>query len=422
MADWFKRFFLSLFSAKWVKESVRYGFGNILLTGFLSVAFIFVGIFLGGTVPFFAYYNKAEEFRDFLYNAFIEQGEGISVTVDGGAAITSGGKDVLINTFTDQADRAAYGINGYNLIVDSRNVASVYDDFTAYYKSADGSKEITCEEYLELSDKEKSGYGFAVRYSGREKEVDAADVAEYSEYFGSLPDGSSKTQFDELIEGRSDMSEREFNNSLYALYVKDCYPEMLVTVGENVPTLRNYYYGLTVGAGGYYCLFGDMQAASFNSYGNNTVVFGGVYRSGNGVNTAGLDGERARGAVDGFIKHSFYDGLSTSFVLELLNALWVIVITELIIAGAMFLCYGVGRLKKSETFSTFAKSAKAVASYAHAAAFFSALAAFCTGFALSGAAVTVAAYACFASILVIRTLTLVLTEGKTEATDKLQKD
>lgn len=423
MAEWFKRFFLSLFSAKRAKESVRYGFGNILLTGFLSVVFIFLGIFIGGTVPFFAYYNGAESFRGFLYNAFIEQGEGISVTVENGASITSGGKQVLINTFTDEGDRAAYRLNGYELIVDSRNVASVYDDFTPYCVSADGSREITYENYLNLSGSEKANYVFAVRYSGREKQVTAEDAAKYAEYLNSLPDGNEKTQYTELIGNKAEMSAKQFNDSLYALYVKSYYPDMLKTVGESVPTLRNYYYRLAAGAGsGYYCLFGDMQAASFASYNGNTVVFGGVYRPGNNFNAAGLDGERAREAVDEFIKDSFYDGISTSFVLELLNCLQVIAITELLIVGAMLLCFGVGKLKKSETCPTFAKSAKLVSSYAHAAAFFSALAAFGTGFIFSGAAVTVTAYACFAAILVARTLFLLLTENKTETSDKLQKD
>ena len=141
--SWVKRFFLSLFSAEQAEESVRYGFGNILLTGVLSVAFIFLGIFVGGNVPFFAFYGGADEFRGFLYNAFIEQGDGITVAIDGGAAITSGGKDVLINTFSDENDRAAYLVNGYHLIVDSRNVASVYDDFTAYCKNTSDGTEIT---------------------------------------------------------------------------------------------------------------------------------------------------------------------------------------------------------------------------------------------------------------------------------------
>lgn len=419
---WFKRFFLSLFSAKWARESVRYGFGNILLTGFLSVVFIFLGVFFGRTVPFAAYYNGAGEFREFLYNAFIYQGNGISVTVNGGAIITSGGEDVLINTFTDENDRKEYSLNGYNLIVDSRNVASVYDDFTAYCKNYDGNKEISYDEYLSLGEKEKSDYFFGVRYSGREKQITAEDVVQYTEYFNGLSDGNAKSQYTELTDKKAQMTEEEYKNSLYSLYVNCYYPDMLKTVGESVPTLRNYYYGLTLNSeGGYYCLFGDMQTASFSTYNNNTVLFGGVYRPENGLDVSGLDGDTARQNVDRFIKNSFYGGLSTSFVFELLNSLWLIVATELILAGAMVLCLSVGRLKKSELCNTFGKSAKLVASYAHTAAFFSALTTFCIGFIFSGTAVTVSAYVLYGAILVARTLTLLLTENREKGTNNSDK-
>lgn len=422
MSEWFKRFFLSLFSAKYAKESVRNGFGNILLTAVLSVVFIFLGIFFGGTAPFFAHYNGAEDFRGFLYNAFIEQDGGITVTVEDGVDISVGGEKALINTFTDENDAKKYGVNGYHLIVDSRNVASVYDDFTAYCTDADGN-EITYEEYLGLGEKEKYGYRFAVRYSGNEKIITAEDVAEYTAYFNSLPDGDAKTQYNELADKKAETTAEEYNRSLYALYVKNYYPDMLQTVGENVPTLRSYYYGLTTGAErGYYCLFGDLQAGAFGSYNGNTVVFGGVYRAGNGVNASGLDEAQARGAVDKFIKNSFYGGLATSLVFELLNSVTLIVVTELIVVGAMLLCFAVGKLKKSELCASFAKSAKLVASYAHAAALFAALTAICAGFVFSGTAVTVTAYAVFAAILIARTLTLALGGNKTETADNLRKE
>ena len=166
MLNWLKRFTLSLFSDSQAKESVRYGFGGILLSSVLALIFLFLGVFAGKTVPFGAYYGGADDFRGFIYNALIgsDTAEPISVTVkDGKAEVTSGGKAVLINTFTEEDDRQKYSVNGYQLIVDSREVADIYDDFEAYCIDKDGGEEITYEEYLKLDAQNKKQYRFAVR-------------------------------------------------------------------------------------------------------------------------------------------------------------------------------------------------------------------------------------------------------------------
>ncbi|MDE5667545.1 MAG: hypothetical protein K2I29_04830, partial [Clostridia bacterium] len=365
----------------------------------------------------FSYYNGAEEFRGFLYAAFIGSGTGITVAVtDESAEITADGKDVLINTFTDENDEALYSAYGYHLIVDSRKVASVYDDFYAYCKSVNGGQEISYGEYLQLSDNEKTNYRFAVRYSGKQKVFGEQDIDEYTAYFGSLPEGDAKNEYKALVDKKQEISVEEFNDALYVLYVKNYYPDMLNVVGESVPTLRNYYYGLTRRSQDkYLCLFGDMLTAAFGSYNGNVLTYGGVYRQGQGLDIAGLNEEQARAEVDGFVKDVYYSGLSTALVLETLNCLFQIVIVEFIIVGCMLLCFALGKLKKTEFCNTFGRSAKAVASYAHIAAFFSALAAFCIGFAFSGAAVSIAAYVVFATVLIVRTLILVLFDkNKTE--------
>ncbi|MDE6373364.1 MAG: hypothetical protein K2L72_02600 [Clostridia bacterium] len=375
MIGWLKRFTLSLFSDKHAKESARFGFGNILLTSFLAVAFIFLGIFAGEIAPFASYYNGAEDFRGFLYNAF----ENISVTVsDGSAEITSDGDTVDINTLSDGGDAAAYAVNGYHLFVNSASVASAFDDFDAYCVKTDGGAEIDYEAYLSLPESERKNYRFAVRYSGKIKVVTEDEADAYREYLVALNDEEINSKLEDA-EGGEDYAE-----SVYALYVQNYYPDMRAATGETVPTLRTYYYRRTLETDGrYLCLFGDMIIASFTSYNGNRVTFGGTYKSGND-----LAGGNQK-AVDGFIKNCFYDSASTLFVFDLLNSVTVIAVSELIAVAVMLLGFAACKLMKRGACLKFADSARIVASYVHIAALISAVVTLCLYFCLGGNAITI---------------------------------
>ena len=374
------------------------------MTCFLAVVFLFLGIFAGGTAPFASYYNGAQDFRGFLYNAF----EDISVTVtDGAAVITSKGEAVSIDTVSDGGDGAAYSVNGYHLFVNSASVASEFDDFYAYCVKTDGG-EIDYEEYLSLPESERKAYRFAVRYSGKIKDVEK-DAALYKAYLEGLDDEEIDSQLKEA-EGKED-----YAKTVYSLYVKEYYPDMPDATGEAVPTLRNYYYRQTFGTDGkYLCLFGDMIIASFVSYNGNRVSFGGMYKAGNNLTDGGNPD-----AVDEFIKHCFYDGASTMFVIELMGSITVIAIGELTVVVVMLLAFAVCRIKKRGACLKFADSARIVGSYVHVAALISAVLTLCLSFAFSGVAVSVIAYVSFALILIVRTAVLLirdkqLPEGQSE--------
>lgn len=394
MAGWFKRFTLSLFSDNQAKESVKFGFGNILLTSFLAAVFMFFGIFAGKTVPFACYYDNAEEFRSFLYKAF---SDGINITLsDGNADIKCGGKSVDINTLSNEAD-AGYSVNGYHLFVNSADVLESYDDFYAYCTSDDG-KEIDYEEYLSLDENARKNYTFAVRYTGKIKNINSEDVSGYIAYLNGLNDEKINSQLNDIEENDAD--------AVYRLYVQTYYPKLQSLTGEAVPTLRTYYYLQTLKTDGkYMCLFGDMMVVSFRTDTGATVSNGGTYKEGNGLE----DGSNPS-SVDSFIKNTFYDGASTALLVDLLNCIPVLALTELIILSAMLLSFAVCRLRKRGIGLKFADSARLTASYAHTGALLSALVTLCLSFLINGTAVSITAYVSFAVIMVIRTLILLLRE------------
>ncbi|MDE6504264.1 MAG: hypothetical protein K2L42_00145 [Clostridia bacterium] len=416
--NWLKIFTLSLFSDTHAKASINRGFANILLTSVLAVLFLFLGIFAGKTLTFFAYYGGAEDFREFAYNAFIGSEKAAPITVkikDGKADITSSGGDVLINTFVNESDKNVYEVNGYHFIADSRNVSSVYDDFEAYCVKNGTSEKISYEDYLKLNESEKQTYRFAVCYTGKQKQITDTDAAEYKNYLITLNDEAINSKLKELEDKKQELSAESYNGSVYELYVNSYYPDISYAIGERVPTLRGYYYGLTLKSEGkYFCLFGDMATASFESYSFGVISFGGLYNDDNGLIIS--DGDKnASAAVDKFIKNLYYGTLPMLFLMEMLSGIYAIVVIELIIAGCMLLCYALGKLKKKELCGTFGKCVKLVASYVHTGAFVSAVAAICLGFVLTGNLLAIVSYTVFAVILIVRTLVLVLRDGKRES-------
>lgn len=416
MLNWIKRFTLSLFSDSAAKSSITAGFANILLTSFLAVAFLFLGIFAGQNVTFAAHYGGADDFREFVYNALggSENTKPINVEVkNGAAAITSGGESVLINTFENEDDANIYSVNGYHFAADSRNVSATYDEFEAYCVKYGGKDEITYEEYSALSESEKQNYRFAVRYTGKQKQITDSDAGAYKEYLATVKDEDITAQLKEIDDKKAQLSAEDYNNSVYELYLKAYYPDLYRATGESVPTLRGYYYGLTLKSQGkYFCLFGDMVAASFKSYSSGAITFGGLYKDGIGLSSDGAANSAA--AIDKFVKDIYFGSLPMLFLMDLLSVISVIVVTELIIVGGMLLCFAISKLKKNELCNTFGKCAKLVASYMHIAAFIAAVAALCLGFAFTGTVVAIIAYITFAVILFVRTCVFML-RGKNQA-------
>jgi len=405
MLDWLKRFGLSLFSDKYAKESVKNGFGTVLLTSLLAIAFVFAGIFAAQTLSFVPYYNDADEFRQFVDNAF---NNGLSVEIkDSKAVITQNGAPVVIDTSANEADRDKYFINGYQLFVDFRNVISVYDDFHAYGKSVKDGSEISYDEYLLLSGSAENDYVFAVKYSGVQKVITENDVETYKTYLLGVNDSDIREQYKSLQNSVGNMTKADYENKLYALYVRAYYPNMSAVVGEQIPTLYGYYYQAAAKSDGkYLCLFQDTAVASFKSRGN-TISFGGIYKEGNGFS---VNGNRN---CDEFIKSLYKDSVPTLFLVELMDCVLLIAIAELIIVAVMLTAFVICKVKKIELFYTFGKSVKLVASYSHAAALLGALFTIIMGFVVSGQILRIVAYVSFAVTLVIRTVILLIKENKT---------
>ena len=97
MKNRLKRFFLSMFSDKYVAESTEYGIGNLLITSMLAAILLFVGAFVGRYYLFGADYNGAARFREFAYRACVDGDIALRADGTGAAVVTVGGERVAVN-------------------------------------------------------------------------------------------------------------------------------------------------------------------------------------------------------------------------------------------------------------------------------------------------------------------------------------
>lgn len=394
-----------MFSDKYAAESVEYGVGTVLITAVLAAIFVFVGVFVGNYALFGADYSNAHEFREFVYDAVIDGDVGIRTYADG-AVVTVGGEKAKINTFADGSAKTDYGF-----IVDHNNV-SAYDDFTAYCKNTDGGEDISYESFLELSDDLKRQYTFSVEYSGNVKTVDDRLAESCRQYLLTVSAASSELK--ELEESKASVSPDRYRDSMYELYVSYYYPDMRAASGEDVPTLRGYYYYNYIypSDGKYLCIFGDMVTGSFVTGTGKRVDFGMSYGKDGLEFNDGESRAQKESKVDDFIKNGYYDGLTALFFSDFMMSFLTLLLTEMTIALTMGMCWLICRSCKIEIGGAFADSARIIGSYAHWPALFAGAIAAATGFFVDGAAVIIVSAVAYFVIIAVRTAPFLVRQYK----------
>lgn len=176
MIEWLKVFGLGFFNGRLAARSGKLGFVSVVLSIALSFAFFMFGFMAADTVPFSSHYDNADGFGDFLHAAFSSD---VKVEICNGFAKS----DSVINTYTDQADRERYALNGYHLIVDTRKSDTLIE-FTQV--AVDGDTELDYPSYLALSDRERQRYTLETRYTADELVLTAERVERCESYLDGL--------------------------------------------------------------------------------------------------------------------------------------------------------------------------------------------------------------------------------------------
>ncbi len=394
-SNWIKFFGLSFFSHKNASEAPKFGFTCAFISIVLSFVFIMLGYYWASVAPFSTHYDGAGAYRAFVSSAF--DGDGLSI--ENGTAKC----DNRINTYTSDADKAAYGINGYDLIIDTRPS----DTLVAFeYTAVRGDEKLSYEEYLELNSAKKSDYKLTVECNSSEPlEITDADMDKYAAYFAAVSDETAENynkdaaeSYAELTNRKENMTADEYRKELYTLYVNSYYPKVRsVYEGAKAPVLRDYYYANYINKKTAYYLFvfDDMIAGSFETDSGIPTVFGGYFD------------KCADGAVTdihSLIKQTYYDTASATFVSYFVSAMMMlpmIVFIPLVLALVMWL---VAKAVKRGMEQRFGGCYKTVAAFMWVSALISSLTVFVGGFLTAARTMYNFFPLIFGAILLVRTI------------------
>ncbi len=326
--SWLKYFFGSFIFNSLAKEGSTRSFGNSVLGFFLMLLFAFGGMTLSHNASFGSFYNSAPEFKEFAYAFF--NGDGKDIKVDENKASC----DLLINTYANQSDEK-YIVNGYQLVVDFRDISKLYDDFTPYYVNGNGQR-ISYEQYQSLPN--KTDYSFRIEYSGKLLNI-GANQQQYKDYLAVVSDPQSAFYNKEIAElyGNIKTSDSLYQEKIYELYIKAYYPDMSGLESYSVaPTVKGYYSSLLNGDKNkkYLFVYSDTCMASF--YGKDAnFAFVGYYTELNG-----FVGDGTQRSADEFLTKAFDGGTSlTAFVylLNFIHSLTFILLEWIVLSALVFI-------------------------------------------------------------------------------------
>ena len=376
MKSWLKFFGLSFFSDKIASEAVKRGFVSVALALLLSFVFFLFGYYGADVAPFSVKYDGAESYKQFISQAFSK----VDVEIEDKRATSP----QRINSFTEDKD---FSLNGYNLIVDTRPSDTLIE-FTQV--AVKGEREISYEEYLSKSDRQREEYKIQTRYSDKELNITEEKLRLY-ENFLSADDGAKK-EFEAL-----DKNADDYDLQTYYLYVKHYYTSVASVVREaKAPVLRDYYYRnyITGGKAYYFYVFDSMLAGSFKTDGGVPTVFGGYFNK--------CDDGRIED-IHSFIKEVYYgtQGYTfTSYFVSSISQLPMLIFIPLILALIM---WGAGKAVKDGWEKTYGGCFKIINSFVWVSALIAALITFVCGWFVSARFMYSWMSVIFGGVLLIRT-------------------
>ena len=396
MKSWLKYFFGGFWSNRRSRECQWRSLGNTALGALLSFLLLVCGLTWGYQASFKTTYQRADEFRQFLYRTM----DTIDFAVTDGIAT---GK-TRINTYEA-------GQKGYQLIVDLRDTRSIYDEFTLSC-TAENGQTISYESYLaQPAHVQKEYTDFAVTYSGKELNL-IEKCPEYLAYLQTISDPQSLLYDEETAKNLQKLEEEkpeDYYEQVYLLYVGAYYPKLeTAEFNTKAPTIHGYYLNLLSQdtEGKFLCLLKDNCYVGFQS-GSMQVIYTGNYSNIQSME-AGAEG------ADTLIYKSFQSNGQTDYLMYTVNIFGgfflIIVLWLLMMIALRIVC----RIKRYEAAATFGGAAQLVGSFLLWSGGIAALCGFILSFLLDQALVYYGAIGIMALVMVIRTIVFVANQTPAE--------
>lgn len=403
MKDWFKVFGSSFFSDKNAEKAAQYGFASVVLAILLSFAFFLFGFMAADVVPFSTHYENAAGYKEFVCNAFSD--DGLNIEISGDKALC----DKKVNTYIDETDNEKYSIGGYDLIIDTRDSDLLTECYQVAIKDGD---EIDYAEYITLSNKEKEKYTVKTIYTDKELKLTPEKTAEHESYLDRISaEGSDSFNSEAAAAYKAlkerDLSQEDYRKEVYYLYVEYYFTNIeSVLMSAKAPVLCDYYYLDYVlnGKENYLYFFDDICIGSFKTDKNISSSFVGYYKGcANGKITVDSAGD--------IIKDVFYDSVGYSMSSYLTSAIQMApgyILIPVLIGLILFL---VCKASKKRFGQRFSDCYKIVNSFVWITALLTGLLTFVLAFFVFARKLYLFMPLIFAVILIVRTAVFYITRN-----------
>lgn len=409
MAEWLKIYFLSFFNDRLAAKSAKYGFVSVFLTIVLSFVFFMFGFMAADVVPFSTHYDNAGQYKKFVHNAFSDSELRVEI-IDGLAKC-----DKTVNTHTNESDKEKYATNGYHLIVDTRKSDTLIEFSQVAVK---GDDEISYEEFLNLTDKEKEGYNIETRYTDKVLEITVDKVVTYESYLegiseeGTNYNSEAATAYKDLKE--KNLTGDEYGKEIYYLYVKYYFSNVQsVLMSAKAPVLSDYYYlNFILGDNANYLyLLDDICIGSFSTETDIPAAFAGYYK---GCASGVLDETLA----DAFVKDVYYNSVSYSMSSYFTSAIQMApgyILIPIFVGLILFL---ICKAAKKQFGQKFVDCYKTVNSFALVSALFTGFTTFILAFFVFARKLYLFMPLIFALILILRCAVFYITRSAKESAEQ----
>lgn len=405
MAEWLKIYFLSFFNDRLAAKSAKYGFVSVFLTIVLSFVFFMFGFMAADVVPFSTHYDNAGQYKEFVRNAFSDSE--LRVEIKDGLAKC----DTIVNTHTNEKDKKKYAKNGYNLIVDTRKSDTLIEFSQVAVK---GDAEISYEDYLNLTDKEKEGYGIETRYTDKVLEITDDKVVTYESYLEGISEegadynSEAAAAYKELND--KNLTGDEYGKEIYYLYVKYYFSNVQsVLMSAKAPVLSDYYYlNFILGDhANYLYLLDDICTGSFRTDTDIPAAFAGYYK---GCASGVLD----EASADAFVKDVYYNSVSyytSSYFTSAIQMAPAYILIPILVGFILFL---ICKAAKKQFGQKFVDCYKTVNSFALVSALLTGLTTFILAFFVFARKLYLFMPLIFALILILRCAVFYFTSSAKE--------
>ncbi len=400
MKDWLKFYFGSFFNNKLAREAEERSGWNCALSYFVAVILMLL-VLVGSVLACFpSHYNRSDDFKGVLNGVF---GDG-EYSVEFAVKDRHGVSNAVINTFLSDEDKAKYGINGYNVILDARDIYTNYNDFSLTVKKANSQEEISYDAFRSLSSDEKKNYQIAITFGDNALEYTPERIQIYREFL-SQQNGEVLTEYNKLLVD----GEVPFENhvKLYELYFKNYYTELVGYDNFGVaPTMRTYYINkyLAPDANGeayrnYIVVLQDIVFASWYTDDGVLQSISGYYPAADVMLNKATPEQIAM-----FMVNTFNTNSNIIMLNYMVNMFTGAIIMLAVWFGLALITSLIGKFAKQERLVGFGAMTKVVGTFQFMSLVFAAVVAFVLSFFTSKSVFYIVAIATYGACMLVRTV------------------